>query len=303
MSVRKDLDLVSQIMYLREGDINPGDEEKVDRFEKKIAEWQRDVVEKDPKYDGSKTPSKEDISSAFFKLVNNFEGYWCEGEECQCDRSHWVVHDSPTTCWECMHDPCACRAPLVWHEGENAYYRFFLSCDGTIKKNIWMSEPTSDMAKIEFKRKEKKRKDIQEKENEEEECSDNQQRARNEGFCCHEHAKSMKLARVVKLEERERKKKRVTAPDHCIHCDEEPCVFIQIESKLCENDEIYYDKDEYQDNPVAYNSARRKRAYQYAAFLLWEGINYRKPHFTCVEDGVRALFPPFDGKIMGYKKT
>jgi hypothetical protein len=46
MSIRLDLDLVSQIMYLREGDINPGDEEKVDRYEKKIAEWQRDVVEK-----------------------------------------------------------------------------------------------------------------------------------------------------------------------------------------------------------------------------------------------------------------
>jgi hypothetical protein len=53
---------------------------------------------------------------------------------------------------------------------------------------------------------------------------------------------------------------------------------------------------------VAYNSGRCKRAFQYAAFILWEGINYRKPHFACIEDGICALFSPFDRKIMGYKK-
>jgi hypothetical protein len=72
--------------------------------------------------------------------------------------------------------------------------------------------------------------------------------------------------------------------------------------KLCENDAIYYDEGEYGKDPVAYNSARRKRAYQYAAYILWEGINYRKQHYSCVEKGVCALFPPFDGKIMGYKE-
>jgi hypothetical protein len=97
---------------------------------------------------------------------------------------------------------------------------------------------------------------------------------------------------------------RVNAPDHCIHCDQEPCVFIQIESGLCENDSIYYDKDAYQQkDPVVYNSARRKCAYQYMAFLLWEGVNYRKPHFTCVEDGIHVLFPPFDDKLMSDKKN
>jgi hypothetical protein len=54
-------------------------------------------------------------------------------------------------------------------------------------------------------------------------------------------------------------------------------------------------------NSVAYNCARRKRAFQYTAFILWGGGNYRKQHYSCVEDGVRALFPPFDAKIMGYK--
>jgi hypothetical protein len=62
-----------------------------------------------------------------------------------------------------MYDPCACHAPLVWYEEENAYYHFFLSCDGTTKMNIWMSEPTSDIVKIDFKCKEKKRREIDEK--------------------------------------------------------------------------------------------------------------------------------------------
>ena len=96
---------------------------------------------------------------------------------------------------------------------------------------------------------------------------------------------------------------KVNGPDHCIHCDEDPCLFLQIESRLAENNAIYYDVYDYAKDPVAYNSGRHKRAYQYAAFILWEGINYRKPHYTCVEDGVWALYPPFDGKIMGFKKN
>ncbi len=76
---------------------------------------------------------------------------------------------------------------------------------------------------------------------------------------------------------------------------------MQIESLLCENDMIYYDSYEYENALVMYNSGRRKRAYQYAAFVLWEGINHRRPHYKYVENGVRALVPPPDGKIMGYK--
>jgi hypothetical protein len=295
-----DLCLISQITYLAEGDVNPGEEAKVARFERKMFDWERDVVQKAMTIRGATKPTRTKMSQDIFKLEHDFGGYWCVGDECKCKRTHWVVHDSVSNCWECMHDPCACNAPLVWDEEEKAYYRFFLSCDGVTKRNIWMSEPTTDIAKIEFKRKEKKRKDIEVKRREEEDCYDNQQLAQNQGFCCHAHATVMKREQ----EEDVRKKKvKVNAPDHCAYCDEEPCVFIQIESRLCENDSIYYDEDEYQRDPVKYNSGRRKRAYQYAAFILWEGINYRKPHFTCVEDGVRALFPPFDGRIMGYKKN
>jgi hypothetical protein len=166
-----------------------------------------------------------------------------------------------------------------------------------------MSEPTSDMEKMNFKRKEKKRKDRLEMVREEEECHENQMSAQNQGFCCHEHKKRMKKERALSVMKNINNiKQKENGPDHCIHCDEDPCVFVQIESRLGENDAIYYDEEEFGKDPVAYNSGRRKRAFQYAAFILWEGINYRKPHFACVEDGVRALFPPFDGKIMGYKK-
>jgi hypothetical protein len=105
-----------------------------------------------------------------------------------------------------------------------------------------MSQPTTDITKINFKHKEKKRKEIDVKKREEEVCHDNQQLAQKQGFCCHAHATEMKRER----EEDVRKKKvRVNAPDHCTHCDEEPCILIQIESGLCKNDSIYYDKDEY----------------------------------------------------------
>jgi hypothetical protein len=39
-----DLPLVSLVMYLQEGEVNPGDEGKVIRFEKKMSDWRRDVV-------------------------------------------------------------------------------------------------------------------------------------------------------------------------------------------------------------------------------------------------------------------
>jgi hypothetical protein len=71
---------------------------------------------------------------------------------------------------------------------------------------------------------------------EEEECADNQQTAQNEGFCCHHHAKGLKLKDGKEKECT--KQAKVDRPDHCIHCKEDPCVFIQIESCFCRNDTI-----------------------------------------------------------------
>jgi hypothetical protein len=141
--------------------------------------------------------------------------------------------------------------------------------------------------------------------NQEESCAENQEKAQMNGYCCHQHAKVAKKAHKDSTTEMKKRKGQVNrvvdGPDH--HCNKDPCVFIQIELRLCENDEIHFDKDQYAKDPVSCNSSRCKRAYQYAAFVLWEGINYRKPHYKCVEDGVRALFPPFDGRIMGYKSS
>jgi hypothetical protein len=174
-----------------------------------------------------------------------------------------------------------------------------------------MTQPTGDIATINYKRGEKRKKDMIEKEKEEDKCVENQRSVQDDGYCCHQHAtvakkehdeskQQMKKQKQMKKQP-QNVKKSIDGSDHCIHCDKEPCCFIQIESRLCENDEIYFDEEDYAKDRSAYNSGRRKRAYQYAAFILWEGVNYRKPHYRCVEDGVRALFPPFDGKIIGYK--
>ena len=299
--------LVGQIMYLQYGDVNPGDEEKVARYERKISEWKRDVVDNLLTLPKLGQPTKEEMSHDIFKLENGFNGFWCQGDQCLTNRSHWVLHESKTTCWECMHDPCACKLPLVWDEDERAYYRFFLSVDGKTKRNVWMTEPTSDIQKIHWKRKEKKENDRIKKETEVEECAEKQEKAQNMGYCCHQHETQDKEENAEKEKKKADRRKRqkstqkVNGPDHCIHCDDDPCVFVQVQSRLAENDAIYYDEHDFQKDPVAYNSGRRKRAYQYTAFILWEGVNYRQKHYTCVEDGVRALFPPFDGKVMGYK--
>jgi hypothetical protein len=64
------LPLVSLVMYLQEGEINPVDEGKVIRFEKKMSDWRRDVV------GGSKNLTREDISSNMCQVENGFNGYW-----------------------------------------------------------------------------------------------------------------------------------------------------------------------------------------------------------------------------------
>jgi hypothetical protein len=211
-----------------------------------------------------------------------------------------VVNESATNCWNCMHDPCACNTPLVWDNDESAYYVFsFSGGDGETHVKTWMSKPKSDFEKISYLRKKKKRKEREETEREEEECHEIQKEAHREGFCCPTHAAKAKSKIVQK-----RKKKlevSVNGPWFCAHCEEDPCVFIQSEQAISDNDTIYFDEAELLENPKAVMSARRKRAFQFTAHLLWEGINYRRQHYTCVEAGVRALFPPPDGKIMGYK--
>ena len=55
---------------------------------------------------------------------------------------------------------------------------------------------------------------------------------------------------------------------------------------------------------AARNSASRKKAYKLATMyihgVLGAGNRMRLP--SCVEDGVRALFPPVDGIVMGFRE-
>jgi hypothetical protein len=45
--------------------------------------------------------------------------------------------------------------------------------------------------------------------------------------------------------QKEKVKQLVDGPEQCIHCDKDPCDFIQIEMRLCKNDDIYYDSADY----------------------------------------------------------
>jgi hypothetical protein len=69
----EELPLVSQVMYLREGVVKPSDEAKVERFERKLSDWKRDVMDRVGKE--LPTPSKKDMASDSVHVENNLEGY------------------------------------------------------------------------------------------------------------------------------------------------------------------------------------------------------------------------------------
>ena len=115
-------------MYFHEGVVEPGDEARVERLERKMFDFERDVARVGKK---KQTSSREDIASDMVDVENKVEGHWCEGEKCLSSHTHWVLHSSETICCDCRHDPCACAAPLVWDEAEKAYYLFF--CHVTVK--------------------------------------------------------------------------------------------------------------------------------------------------------------------------
>jgi hypothetical protein len=65
-----ELDLVSQIMYLQEGEIIGGDEKKVEHYEREIANWQHEVINSKM----NMPLMKQEILEALFQVENNFEG-------------------------------------------------------------------------------------------------------------------------------------------------------------------------------------------------------------------------------------
>ena len=94
-------------------------------------------------------------------------------------------------------------------------------------------------------------------------------------------------------------------PSHCIHCDDDPCLWLQLEPAILDNDRVYNSEDiagEALANEP--NRARRKRAFRLASQMIngHLGNGIRKKHMRCIEDGVRSLFPAVDGKHMGFKE-
>ena len=88
----------------------------------------------------------------------------------------------------------------------------------------------------------------------------------------------------------------------CEICRQRPCYFLQIKPRIMEQ-HIENPPDDGLDL-AARNSASRKKAYKLATMyihgVLGAGNRMRLP--SCVEDGVRALFPPVDGIVMGFRE-
>jgi hypothetical protein len=119
-------------------------------------------------------------------------------------------------------------------EDNEAYYQFFLSCDGKNEEKHLDDKADWRHGNNQLQMWEKKRKGRLEKEREEEDCSENQRSAQNYGYCCHQHAMAAKTEhdkhKVQMIKQKEKEEKLVDEPDHCIHCDKDPCVFIPIKN-------------------------------------------------------------------------
>jgi hypothetical protein len=89
-------------------------------------------------------------------------------------------------------------------------------------------------------------------------------------------------------------------PNLCVVCGCDPCQFIQFETNILEQDRIH--NEDIGMNASERNSRRRKRAYKLVSRLregmLGRGV--RRPLPSCILDGVRSLFPPVDGVVMGF---
>jgi hypothetical protein len=119
--------------------------------------------------------------------------------------------------------------------------------------------------------------------------------------------KSVKTHPVAPLEETLCLESTDTVPEALLHgpnictvCGCDPCEFQQMEMEILvqdrnHNEDVGLDAGER-------NSKRRKRAYKYATKhkfgVLGRGVRKKLP--SCIEDGVRSLFPPVDGKVMGF---
>jgi hypothetical protein len=295
----EELSLISQIMFLQHGEVDPENASKMIRLEKQVVDWKRDVVDKQTANASTEEHTFNSMAAAVWELLNDGDGYWCQGKTCECERSHWVRFEQENYCYECQHEPCACHAPLVWDEGEDAYYRINKRSPKYNKK-VWMSQPKTVPVVKRWWKEQKQISDDDDRHQELRECEENQREAQNHGYCCYSHAVQRK--EEEKKENTKKKARMIDGPDHCISCDDDPCAFLQIEVKICENDDIYFVTEDYNANKVEYNDIRRERAFKYAAYILWNKKGFNGAHYKCVETGVESLFPIGDEIMTSSKK-
>ena len=102
---------------------------------------------------------------------------------------------------------------------------------------------------------------------------------------------------LVKVENEERVVK--VSGDDCVHCGEDPCVWLVRKGVMILFDENEHGHFPYEDKPP--NNTRRKKVYREMTKLLHGplGAGNRKILPKCVENGARALFP--SPSFMGFK--
>ena len=89
----------------------------------------------------------------------------------------------------------------------------------------------------------------------------------------------------------------------CQSCKQPTCLMTQITEEIEKNDLALYDELLFERDPNQANRQRRYSAYQLASFLIEGrlGKGVRKELHDCVRTGILMMFPPFDGKVTGFK--
>ena len=95
-------------------------------------------------------------------------------------------------------------------------------------------------------------------------------------------------------------------PIVCRVCKLDPCIFTRLESDILAHDTAVNTVNNLPSDPmggVVRNRMRRNRAYHFCAYRLYGylGSGNRKKFPRCIEEGVRCLFPAYNGLHVGYQ--
>ena len=95
-------------------------------------------------------------------------------------------------------------------------------------------------------------------------------------------------------------------PIICKYCKMDPCIFTRLQYDIMDRDTKINKVNNLPSHPmggVVRNRERRHRAFKYAAYTLYGflGKGIRKKMPQCIEEGIRCLYPAYDGLHVGYK--